>query len=973
MPATAAAPAGAVGAATGGGDVEHTPATARPLRASSARLLGSYSALPLLATTEGTGARDAPPSPTAQQLPPGSPSNASAGGVPARPEDGSAAAAAAAAVAAAAAEDMSAATERAGALVLQLGSSEAAAQLPAVEAVTALCAGARDRPCDEAACTALLASGAVPELLRLADVRAAAALPAPADSARCAAAALGALRALTDVHPPSRSAVAVAGGLPVMLAALMHTRADAGAADAVVHVLCHASRDDTLADAFRTTGVLAALVKLIASAASGGEPAAGGTHSLAPPTNTAALIAAITALRKVCTGHDANKVAVHDAGGVAALAALLTPASEVTPHAVLALQLLASHADCRDALHACGGVPRLVALLREEQSAATVRAAAAALVAACASGSDGVAHAVAVREAGAVPALLSLLACGIAAQVGAAAASALRTLACSDDGAGRDAVCAGGAGAHALVALVREPDACRDAVAALRSLCGSDEGEDDTACVARRAVVLDAGGAAALVHLVRDDSDADAATVAHAARALHGLCRLGESGQDAVMRAGGVSALVMRLARADASNEDAAAAALWALAQDCAHSAEEVRNCGGIGALLDAVKRHSDTSRGAAAPPPVVRTAVCALLALATHEFLHAALVQAHVLGIVEPVARAAAEWDDGTLLACLLLVACAYSSHSGPVATAPGAGGVSASAAASASAATTADALLADYDLTGHVVDMLDAVLAAPRCSYLHIEMTVREVCVYTHLISVSAAHAERLVAAGAPKLLVQLLPARHAAHPAEAATLQHVCRALGNFAFVPALHAQLRDAGVPAALQELLADGACCDDEQTSDAAKGVLLALHELGDAVAEAAAVAAEDAVKEVCAGAAGLAAAPSASAGGAAGASNDALASIPPAVPASASPRFQVFLSHKRTDAKDFARGLHTWLLLRGITAFLDYENAEQLDSLKNVVKACDNFVFILTGACCCKCGYLAQHSCMKPLCPSYHD
>jgi hypothetical protein len=62
-------------------------------------------------------------------------------------------------------------------------------------------------------------------------------------------------------------------------------------------------------------------------------------------------------------------------------------------------------------------------------------------------------------------------------------------------------------------------------------------------------------------------------------------------------------------------------------------------------------------------------------------------------------------------------------------------------------------------------------------------------------------------------------------------------------------------------------------------------------------------------------------------------------------------RFQVFLSHKRTDAKDFARGLHTWLLLRGITAFLDYENVEQLDRLENVVKSCDNFVFILTGAC----------------------
>ena len=42
-------------------------------------------------------------------------------------------------------------------------------------------------------------------------------------------------------------------------------------------------------------------------------------------------------------------------------------------------------------------------------------------------------------------------------------------------------------------------------------------------------------------------------------------------------------------------------------------------------------------------------------------------------------------------------------------------------------------------------------------------------------------------------------------------------------------------------------------------------------------------------------------------------------------PAPRLPRYDVFLSHKRTDAKDFARALYNLLVLRGITCFLDFE------------------------------------------------
>ena len=36
-------------------------------------------------------------------------------------------------------------------------------------------------------------------------------------------------------------------------------------------------------------------------------------------------------------------------------------------------------------------------------------------------------------------------------------------------------------------------------------------------------------------------------------------------------------------------------------------------------------------------------------------------------------------------------------------------------------------------------------------------------------------------------------------------------------------------------------------------------------------------------------------------------------------------RFDVFLSHKRVDARDFARALYNLLIVRGFKTFLDFE------------------------------------------------
>ena len=61
-----------------------------------------------------------------------------------------------------------------------------------------------------------------------------------------------------------------------------------------------------------------------------------------------------------------------------------------------------------------------------------------------------------------------------------------------------------------------------------------------------------------------------------------------------------------------------------------------------------------------------------------------------------------------------------------------------------------------------------------------------------------------------------------------------------------------------------------------------------------------------------------------------------------------SKRYDVFLSHKQTDAKDFARALHTMLTLRRYKAFLDMEFDGSLDTLEEYVASSSVFAFILS-------------------------
>jgi hypothetical protein len=114
------------------------------------------------------------------------------------------------------------------------------------------------------------------------------------------------------------------------------------------------------------------------------------------------------------------------------------------------------------------------------------------------------------------------------------------------------------------------------------------------------------------------------------------------------------------------------------------------------------------------------------------------------------------------------------------------------------------------------------------------------------------------------------------------------------------------------PLPLQALLGDAGLALDprSRTADAARGCLLQLGELGDAAAEAALHTTGQPPHPSPAAAAG---GPSGAAGG--------------GTDGGGGPRqyqYDVFLSHKRSDSKDFARALYTLLTLQGVKTFLDF-------------------------------------------------
>jgi len=67
-----------------------------------------------------------------------------------------------------------------------------------------------------------------------------------------------------------------------------------------------------------------------------------------------------------------------------------------------------------------------------------------------------------------------------------------------------------------------------------------------------------------------------------------------------------------------------------------------------------------------------------------------------------------------------------------------------------------------------------------------------------------------------------------------------------------------------------------------------------------------------------------------------------------AVPAKKRYEYGVFLSHKQSDAKDFARSLHTLIEGRGVKCFLDVEFRGELNDLELIVSTSRTLIFVLS-------------------------
>ncbi|PNH10425.1 hypothetical protein TSOC_002822 [Tetrabaena socialis] len=171
---------------------------------------------------------------------------------------------------------------------------------------------------------------------------------------------------------------------------------------------------------------------------------------------------------------------------------------------------------------------------------------------------------------------------------------------------------------------------------------------------------------------------------------------------------------------------------------------------------------------------------------------------------------------------------------------------------------------------------------------------------------------------------------------------------RTLFNMAQVSGLHADLREAGVhdvlkmgglsdPAGARALKASGAEVSAEvgglSGSAAAGAAAPRASGTGEAAGPRASTTGEGAGEAAAGAAADEAAAREADGAGG---------------PVGAPPLYDVFLSHKRTDARDFARALWNLLVSNGYTAFLDFEYKQELGSLGDVVGRCSTFIFVLT-------------------------
>ena len=211
------------------------------------------------------------------------------------------------------------------------------------------------------------------------------------------------------------------------------------------------------------------------------------------------------------------------------------------------------------------------------------------------------------------------------------------------------------------------------------------------------------------------------------------------------------------------------------------------------------------------------------------------------------------------------------------------------------------ADVLLMRHDISRHLARMLHAVLYVKDRLYMGCDWSALEVANYLRLSTVDAQAAALLAAEGIVPLLLELLSTQC---DDTKAMQRQACRTLLNLSYAPSGRTALLTADAAAKVERF----ECVADTLTATAAKGLVARLAE-GGADGDTAGVTAA----------------------------------------AAAQSSFRVFLSHKRTDAKDFARGLHTFFKeAQHVSCFLDFEFKENLHDLGAVIQRCDNLIFILS-------------------------
>ena len=294
-----------------------------------------------------------------------------------------------------------------------------------------------------------------------------------------------------------------------------------------------------------------------------------------------------------------DKNGFRERGGLEMLVALLYagPDSLAAAKAAGVITWITELDGYEDELRRLGSVPPLVSLLTGRSEAA---ASAVCALANLACGNES--NKEAIREAGGIPLLVTLLTEGAESETVGSAASALRNLTCGSD-SNRKAIREAG-GIPALVALLREETAvATSAVGALGNLAHLDS---------NREAIRQAGGIPMLRALLSGGVDLEATLTA--TDVLRSIAFNNNTNREAIREAGCIPPLVALL-RKGAGSEAAtnAAAVLDSIATDNSTNREAIREAGAILPLVALL--------GAGAKSQAGRNAVDALKTIAQDNF----------------------------------------------------------------------------------------------------------------------------------------------------------------------------------------------------------------------------------------------------------------------------------------------------------------------------------------------------------------